>query len=361
MPKVTPRTRASNATKFPHVVEALRRRIVSGGLKPGDRLPTFAEMRAEFGVTPGTVSRALLSLEQEGLIVREQGRGVFVAPPPVKQRQHALGCMGFDPAVGGTPYYLGLIEGIQSVAHREKLDVTLLHSTEINGLERIDGVLMHGERAEDLRDRLPHGMPCVAMMQSYDDIPSVMADDYSGLRDATRYLVSLGHRRIACHVFTLSPVIQVRLAGYLAALHEAGIKEEPGWVRNITVDVHGLRALGHASTTEWLQDGWRDLGCTAILCQNDAFASGVLRALREANIRVPEDVSVIGYDGTEECEHTTPRLTSVEVPLQKIGAMAAERLLRQIQDPQSEVGALTLPNRLAIRDSTGPVREIRRV
>ncbi len=115
---------------------------------------------------------------------------------------------------------------------------------------------------------------------------------------------------------------------------------------------------GRASMRKWLQDGWRDLGCTALLAQNDEAAIGAIEELQEAGFDVPGDVSVVGFDGTEAAEYFRPRLTTIKVPLEEIGAAAAEYLLRQIRegDETEEHTGVTLPAQLKIGDSTAPPR-----
>ena len=107
----------------------------------------------------------------------------------------------------------------------------------------------------------------------------------------------------------------------------------------------------------WLQEDWRALGCTAILAQNDHMAIGVMQVLQEANLDVPGEVSVMGVDGTELCDHTTPRLSSVQLPLEQIGARAVDLLVEQIESGQPEEQIIVLPAKLRAAASTAPVKK----
>lgn len=97
-----------------------------------------------------------------------------------------------------------------------------------------------------------------------------------------------------------------------------------------------------------------DLGCTAIVCQNDDHAAGALRAFAKAGLRVPGVVSVVGFDGTSFGEMISPRLTSVAVPRARIGETAAEMVIRSAQGETQEMMSVVLKAGLVVRESTGP-------
>jgi LacI family transcriptional regulator len=203
---------------------------------------------------------------------------------------------------------------------------------------------------------MPEIMPAVSLMTPSPKVPSIVADDAGGTRQAVEHLLSLRHKRIACLMMTYTPLPQRRLQGYHAAMMEAGIKPARSWVRSLAMDPNqdSPRGLARWNMEQWLADGWKKLGCTALLVQNDRMALGVLDALRAAGIDVPGEVSVVGFDGTEDCESATPCLTSVGVPLRRIGAAGIQNLLRQVGGERSEPDTLVLPTHLQVRDSTGP-------
>src|SRR5689334_19739236 len=112
-------------SKHTRVITEMRHRIGSRTLTPGERLPSFAEMRSLYGISPATTDRVYAVLEQEGLVVREQGRGIFVASPASKVK----GIVGFtgpaDISLRHSPYWMHLLEGIQEVAHEANFEVLL--------------------------------------------------------------------------------------------------------------------------------------------------------------------------------------------------------------------------------------------
>ena len=104
-----------------------------------------------------------------------------------------------------------------------------------------------------------------------------------------------------------------------------------------------------------VEDGWQALGCTAILAHNDEAAIGVMNALAARGLGVPQDVSVVGFDGTMICDFCTPKLTSVKVPLREIGSRAVKVLLEQIQGGIKTPEKITLPVQLKRGASTRPL------
>ena len=107
----------------------------------------------------------------------------------------------------------------------------------------------------------------------------------------------------------------------------------------------------------WLENDWHELGCTAIVVQNDIAAIGVMQTLQQHAIRVPQDVSVVGFDGTEICDLVVPRLTAVELPLAEVGAKGIEVLARQIAGEEMGEQVIALPMKWREGDSVGPPGE----
>lgn len=352
-------SKSKPAPKYSRLADRVRRQIASGALAPGDKLPSFAQMRAEFGANATTVERVYKVLEQENLIVREHRRGVFVARP---QRRMATGVIGVSGVTFAQrrryPYYVHLLEGIQQAAQDAQREILLLNDSSAIKWEKVDGVLLHppyGTAREIALEGLPPGMPCVSLLAPIDGVVSVLADEAGGVRAAIHHLLELGHRRIA---FLTSPLLTHRLTAYRDALGAAGIAPSPKWVRHARrreeeLSYHDL-ALGIMQ--QWLRDDWSKLGCTAILAQNDDAALGIIAALREAKIKVPQEVSVVGFDGTEVGARSTPSLTSITVPLPEIGATSVELLLQQMRDEPVQLAAMVLPSRLQKRQSTAKVR-----
>ena len=350
-------------TKCQKLASALREQIDRGILKPGDRLPSLAEMYSQHELSRTTVERVHRLLEQDGLIVREHGRGVFVTTSAARATG-VIGFTGYGFQEKPRPRYWTIVqEGIQEVAAREQKSVLLVDYEMGVDCGKVDGMLLADvfmPRTLDMIARWPANWPRVALLTPLPNTASVVADDYLGAQLATEHLLALGHRRIAFMTEYMHPLIRRRLASYRDTLYSAGIEPEARWVRRYGQDGQHFPKFAERAAqvmSQWLRESWHELGCTAILALNDHVAVGIIKALREAGIDVPGDVSVIGFDDNELCEYVTPRLTSIAVPLQEIGATATELLLRQIESGSGPAGATTvLPVRLTVRDSTAPSR-----
>lgn len=356
--------------RYLELADRLRREVRAGVLKPGDRLPSFAAMKAEHGVSQNTWDKAHALLEREHVVVRLPNKGTFVAEQESRLTTGSIGiAMGETP--WRHPYYSDLLKGIHQAAHEAHVQVLLLSPDASIEWEKVDGVLAVS-RADSTLGKLLPGMPCTWVLHELKKDDNIIPDDAAGIREAIEYLLSLGHRRIAYLTTdshdTRHSLTDRRLTTYEEALRSAGIAPNPRWVRLL----RGRRAaekefpdMGRDKMRRWLRTDWHDLGCTALLAQNDDTAIGVIEALQENGISVPDQVSVMGFDGTDLAQYYRPRLTTVQVPLKEIGAAGLKRLLERIDRPlapslQDEVpAALTmLPTRLMIGQSTAPpVRE----
>ncbi|PWI45432.1 LacI family DNA-binding transcriptional regulator [Streptomyces sp. ICBB 8177] len=175
-------------------------------------------------------------------------------------------------------------------------------------------------------------------------------DNRGGSELLTRHLIRLGHRRIGC---VAGPVDRTttrhRLEGHRNALRAYGLERECG---GLTAYGHYDRASGHRAALELL-DRRPDL--TAIVAANDTVALGVIAALRERGLRVPQDVSVTGFDDLPFSVDATPALTTVRLPLHEAGARAGRLVMGRETAPP---GAVTLvEGELVVRESTAPPRE----
>lgn len=351
-----------NVPRYVKLAEELRVQIRSRQLLPGDRLPSFTDMRSS-GVSQNTLERVHALLEREGLVVRERGKGVFVSrtvrieTPTVglvqeafTQRHHAY-------------YFAEMLAGIQEMAHLESVRLSLLGPQPDDAQwGEVDGVLLFEGEPGRPAAVIPEHVPRVGMLLPDDGGLCVNISDAQGIRDVTDYLLNLGHRRIAFLHLGDHPSLPGRVRAYQEALEGAGGIADPRWVRGKS-EVVSSRAhridQGRESMADWLAHDWTDLRCTALLVQNDFMAVGALEALRDAGIRVPEDLSVVGFDGLEICDVVTPRLTTVEVPLRKVGSTALQLLLGRIRHGDVEPPDL-IHTRLVVKDSTSPptLREV---
>ncbi len=353
----------SSSPKYQTLAQLFAERIRSGELQPGDRLPSFTQMRAKFGATPATVERLYAQLEREKLIERRHRSGVFVAE--AQSAKALTGTIGFVALHFSNrllhPYNHHLLQGIQQEARQAGVQIMLLDACDIAAnRDKIDGLLIYEHGHSDEATYMEHGLPCVSLVLQKRGIPSVVGDDFDGGRSATEHLLELGHSRIACLMGsdlldTRDTLGELRIAGYRAALKQGGIGEDARWVRPVPYNpLETYAERGYTAMTQWLNEGWAQLGCTAILTQNDDVAIGVINALQDNGYSVPRDISVIGFDGAGVDAHFSQRLTTVELPLETIGAQGARLLLRLIQG-ENDHSHHVLPAPLRLGQSSAAV------
>lgn len=350
--------------RYMALADELRGRILRRELVAGDRLPSFAELRARHGATPTTAERIYGVLEQEGLVERRQGSGTYV----LERKKTLTGNIGYiGSAISGerlNPFRALLIAGV----HREieEQDRHLLYlgtgrNLKAEAIEKVDGVLICNiEDTPSIIRQLPPELPRVSLLNAAKDTISVVADDVGGARRAVEELLELGHRRIACLMERLPSLARQRLSGYYDAMLGAGIEPDSRWVR-LTDTVPPSIVMqqpyvewGRHEMRDWIASNWQELGCTAIVVQNEQAAIGVLQVLQEMGIQVPQQVSVIGFDGTEMGEMMIPRLSTIQLPLAEIGAKGVEILTHLIEGETPQSQMIVLPVHLHEGDSTSP-------
>ncbi len=193
-------------------------------------------------------------------------------------------------------------------------------------------------------------IPFVSILEEpREDHWSVNADDYTGGRIAAEHLIKLGHRRIAhlsgsVDVNTSAP----RKQGFLDAMNEAGI-EVPS---ELLVPSGFDWKLGYHSTQRLLDLG-NDRMPTAIFAANDLCADGAIRAIRSSGMSVPDDIAVVGFDDTRFAEMTQPPLTTVHMPIEEMGELAARMMIRRLEGNTDIDPNPVLPVSLTIRQSCG--------
>jgi DNA-binding LacI/PurR family transcriptional regulator len=250
-------------------------------------------------------------------------------------------------------YFLEVLNGILEVAARERQNTTVLSiddwvADESRILEfcdgRVDGIIGIGSRltsefVDILQSRIPfvsiHGN--VTLPGTYD----LDVDSEQGAYQVVRYLIEQGHRRIL-HISGgrgLSGAEQ-RLAGYRHALKEASIAFDDDLVVHAgfsqNAGRYAMRLVLAGSTMQTLP--------TAVFCASDAIASGCLEVLAEGGLRVPEDISVAGFDDTFNARMTAPPLTTARQPFRRLGQRAVELLLLQIRQGVEEVEVSGAPH-----------------
>lgn len=180
------------------------------------------------------------------------------------------------------------------------------------------------------------------------DFDAVVPDDPQGAFDAVYYLINLGHRNIGFIGVQDSQSTTLRLEGYRNALKAAGLTIQD---ELIILGRSYEKADGYILTKALLRRRPRP---TALFCYNDVMALGALSALHEENIRIPEEMSILGFDDTAG-SYCYPQLTSVALPKKEMGFLAASLLLDRLKGKDTPPEVITVKPSLILRESTGPV------
>jgi LacI family transcriptional regulator, repressor for deo operon, udp, cdd, tsx, nupC, and nupG len=227
------------------------------------------------------------------------------------------------------------------------LDVLLEHGV-------VGVVLVSGEHADTTEDHRRYhelqqrGVPTVTINGTNPslEVHAVSVDHVAAAREGVLHLASLGHRRIglACGPRRYIPT-QEFVTGYREGLRASGIEAESALVAESLYGIEG----GHAAGSRLI-----DAGATSVVCSSDRMAMGVLRAAAEAGLRVPQDLSVVGFDDAGPNEYVDPPLTSVRQPFSAMADAIVDLLVSSTNDATTEPTSLRFRPSLVVRASTGP-------
>jgi DNA-binding LacI/PurR family transcriptional regulator len=334
------------------------------------RPTTMQDIAVATGVSRSTVSRILSSAPLQVPVSRETRERVLALarelgyrPNPLARALRGAPTMLLGAIVRDItdPFFAGAIEAISSAARARGYNIVLglahARATEAQELaavleaRQVDGILVLGDMGDQprlLADLAESLVPVVAMWQgtTLDLIPGVQVDNGLGIRTAVEHLVGLGHRRIAFIGGRLLGDIRERQGAYVEAA-TAILGEIPaGYVQRVANTPEGgeaaLAALLHVTPRP-----------TAIVASTDTLAIGVLRAALLRGVRVPAELSVIGFDDIAMASVTVPSLTTVRMPTAAMAAEAIELLVGEAGDESGEHAIVRVfPPSLVVRGST---------
>ncbi|MDT0317233.1 LacI family DNA-binding transcriptional regulator [Streptomyces millisiae] len=332
---------------------------------------TLAQIAETAGVSVSTVSKVLngrddVSADTRARVDAVLRRNRYVRRGAPATEPAAPGPRTVDLVLGGIDgsWPASVASGMEAAAHDAGLHVVIsVARAEGRGPDWVDRALERGssgvvvglaEPTEDQLRRLARArIPCVVIDPLSDPPPgvwSVGTTNWSGAYEATSHLLDQGHRRIGLvtgppgHLFA-----RARIAGYRSAMSAAGAEAPPELLRHGTYD----RASGRAQVRALI-----DLPepPTAVFVCSDHMAIGGYEALAEAGLRVPDDVSVVGFDDLPEARWVTPPLTTVRQPLKEMGGAALRTLARLIAGEDVESPRTELATTLVPRGSTAKRR-----
>lgn len=306
------------------------------------------------GVSTMTVSRVINNPAVVAPPTRERVQQVIdelkytpssVARSLRSNRTYTIGLITVDFA---DHFFANLSVGAELEARRRGFRV-MLSSTERNpnnerefvtllAEQRVDGILLARDAIQvpqdPLTDPLPVDVPIVSTGFFRPELAlcSVDIDNVDGGRLATDHLLDHGHRRIAILTGPVDHKAAVdRLEGYQLALSRAGIKLDP----HLIVHAHGRQPDdGYMAMNELIQ---REINFSAVFVYSDALAIGAMRALRRAGLKIPDDVSIVAYDNIDFAAFTDPPLTTIQQPIQELGALATRILIEYIETGERPV------------------------
>ncbi|MBM4401436.1 MAG: LacI family transcriptional regulator, partial [Crenarchaeota archaeon] len=202
--------------------------------------------------------------------------------------------------------------------------------------------------------------PVVLVDYSLTDFFSIVSDNEGGAFEATGHLASLGHRKIAClTVPSFGNNYPLRVEGYRKALEAFSISDafvfRQDKNESTETGMNAMEELGHKACRKMLKSR---KGITGIFAVSDAVAIGAMEALREEKIKVPEEMSIVGFDGIYDAVHTDPPLTTMHVHKEKMGRLAVKTLLDNINNRNANPKEIVLSPHLVIRASAAPPEKV---
>jgi LacI family transcriptional regulator len=320
------------------------------------------------GVSIATVSRVLngrgdVSDETRDLVSRVIRENGYTANRSARGLSAGrTGLVGVLVPLVYPAYFSAILGGAAQALSESDLQIVLSptggeHDREVSVLDRLHGltdgalIILPEESSEELERHLDGGYRFVVLdplMPLDERIPSVSAAHTSGADQAMQHLLELGHRRIAQITGPAGWLAtEDRRRGYRAALAAAGILPDPALeVESEPEIVPGRRAAKYLLELPEPP--------TAIFAFNDNIAIGAIQAARACGMRVPEDVSIVGFDDVEHATIVTPALTTVRQPLAEMGRTAVSLLNRLLERQRFETLHIELATRLVVRESTAP-------
>ena len=336
------------------------------------RTVTIADVAERSGVSTATVSRVLSGAAPARDTTRERvlaaARELDYRPSGIaralkRSETRTIGLLITDI---GNPFFPQIVRAVEDEAHRRGYGVVLCNAADDPERElayldvllerRVDGLIVASARTTRRHAARLASVPMPVVLVNAEgpagSLPRIAVAHRRGARLAAEHLLALGHRRLG-HITaptSLAGAARLRLAGVIDALRSAGLD-----ATELAVSAGDELVEGGARAMEELLATRPDV--TGIVCYNDLTAVGALRSARAAGLRVPEDVSIVGFDDIELAAWTDPPLTTVRQPTDVLGRWAVERLT---EPPAASANRrVTLEPTLVVRGSTTPPRRLR--
>lgn len=345
-------------SKYQAVKNVIIENINTGVFGPGSLIPSENEIAKQFGVSIVTARKALSDMVHDGYIYRIRGKGSFVSNSP-KQKNNDLRLVAFlvmsDKEADSST--MQLIRGAQTYLSSKGYSLVVECSNDSSETERmlIESFVENGvagmvifpvdpDKNSDCYERLSDKkIPFVLVDRAPEHMPVNFVASYNmdGAYRIAQYLISMHHRKIAFAAMHGNlDAEKLRYEGYAAALSKNGIEPDPELYFDDTI--HHMDRI-----TALALDG----KITAVMCINDVTAGVIINHFRKNGIRIPQDVSVTGFDDAEIAKYLSPSLTTVRQSFPEIGKCAATLLANGMENPDAGYSKVLLPTELVIRES----------
>lgn len=350
------------------IYEDQRGKILNGFYRDGALLPFERELCQQYNVDRVTVRRALQMLVEDGLLEKRTGVGSFVhinglkkseAPSQPSQVRRFLYVLSISaPIIVMNPesYNAELFYFLQHECGKDGSVLVYMveNDPQLKRLKKgeYDGCFIISSVNLEVVDYIAAIMPIVYINAVNPKYPSVLVEDENGVYMAVKHLISIGHRRIAMvgnnqKFYTT----RLRTVGYRRALRESGIEEDQRYMAFVNDADMDTVACINMILEQLPQNQWP----SAFLFHSDLLAVAGILVLTRRGLRVPEDISVIGFNNTTISNNTFPRLTTVDTQRDLVAAESLLLMQRLIQNPQMRRILVSVPAHLVIRESIEPI------
>lgn len=340
------------------VAKHIRSTIRKQDLKPGDTLGTEMGFVRETGYSRKSIRSAIALLVDEGIVCRLPGKGLVVSDPTPPRQRISLIVPGLD--IGS---HLQVTQGILELAHQRGIDIEIYdaQSDSERDLEYIrnltkgpsHGAILVGlflpEFSELVYALNAQGFPMAVVGRwMWQGVPSVLADYRTGGYEAAKHLIQQGHQHIGILGTFEAHVARDLSEGVRDAISDASMVFHRELMTTIGLD----RNLWDAQVPMALDRILKaQTPPTAIICSHDAIAVRVIHELKKRNLRIPENVSVIGFDDEPFSQWMDPPLTTIKPSAKQIGHAALEMILQKLKSPDTQIDNQLLPVELIQRQS----------
>ena len=333
---------------------------------------SMKDIAKKCGVSIATVSKALNDYSDIGAGKREEIKKTAKemgylpnssARALKTKRTYNLGILFVDEARSGLKhdYFSSIIESFKVTAEERGYDITFVNCNmpkqrqsyyehcRYRGLEGIVIACIDFYKPE-AQELIRSSLPVVTIDHVFDGRTSIVSDNVGGMRDLVQYVCSRGHRKVAYIHGLDSSTTRARVGSFYRTMEEFGVEVPEEYVREAA---YRDTAMTEQITYELLS--LRDRP-TCILCPDDFSALGCINAIRERGLKIPDDISVAGYDGITLSQVLEPKLTTIRQDTVAIGRTAAEELIRLVEHPKT-----ALPDTIVVKGKLLPGYSIKKL